>query len=769
LSRLASRTSPLPDRFVRVVLHHRWLVVILAMLLVFLAAGGIRLVVITSDYRMMFGENNPQLAAFDALERDYAASYRALIAVAPAEGSVFTRRALGAMEELTEAAWHTPYSTRVDSLTNYSHSEAHGDELVVAPLVDEAPSMEEADLARARKIALESIDLAGRLVSRDGKVGAVVISFALPKEADMAVQEVTDHLDVLIEQARAGHPDMAYYLIGNPSLDRAFADATRDDFKNLTPFMFLVIVAVIIAFLRSFSGTVAVVILALCVVGITMGVAGWLGTLFSPVNAGVPIIVMAISIAHSIHIVTSALQGLRGGLDKHAAITESFRINVVPIFLTSLTTMIGFLSLNASDSPPFHVLGNFVALGVFSAFVYSLTLFPALLSILPLRAPQVKSGGSDVFDRFAGFVVARSRLLLWLVTLLVLVLAAGIPRIELTDKWAHYFDDRYEFRRSADFISKNLAGLDILEYSLDSGLKSGITDPAYLQSIETFAGWYRQQPEVSHVRVFSDVMKRLNKNMHGDDPGYYRLPDDPELAAQYLLLYELSLPEGMDLNDLINFDRSATRMTVTARGVSTRELQDLDARAQEWLELNLPGFVGEASGLSMLFANLSRRNIESMLGSTFIAMCLISLILILVFRSVKIGLLSLVPNFVPVVMCFGLWGYLYGEVGLAASAVTVIAFGIIVDDTIHFLYRYVKSRREGGQAPGAVHTAFNTVGKALSTTTTVLSAGFLVLAMSGFSGSTALGLLVTIIILFALATDFLLLPALLVSIDRKRP
>ena len=759
----------MPDRFVRVVLHHRWLVVILAVLLVFLAAGGIRLVVITSDYRMMFGENNPQLAAFDALERDYAASYRALIAVASAEGSVFTRRALGAMEELTEAAWHTPYSTRVDSLTNYSHSEAHGDEIVVAPLVDEAPSMEEADLVRVRKIALESIDLAGRLVSRDGKVGAVVISFALPKEADMAVQEVTDHLDVLIEQARAGHPDMAYYLIGNPSLDRAFADATRDDFKNLTPFMFLVIVAVIIAFLRSFSGTVAVVILALCVVGITMGVAGWLGTLFSPVNAGVPIIVMAISIAHSIHIVTSALQGLRGGLDKHAAITESFRINVVPIFLTSLTTMIGFLSLNASDSPPFHVLGNFVALGVFSAFVYSLTLFPALLSILPLRAPQVKPGRSDVFDRFAGFVVARSRLLLWLVTLLVLVLAAGIPRIELTDKWAHYFDDRYEFRRSADFISENLAGLDILEYSLDSGLKNGITDPGYLQSIETFAGWYRQQPEVSHVRVFSDVMKRLNKNMHGDDPGYYRLPDDPELAAQYLLLYELSLPKGMDLNDLINFDRSATRMTVTARGVSTRELQDLDARAQEWLELNLPGFVGEASGLSMLFAKLSRRNIESMLGSTFIAMCLISLILILVFRSVKIGLLSLVPNFVPVVMCFGLWGYLYGEVGLAASAVTVIAFGIIVDDTIHFLYRYVKSRREGGRAPGAVHTAFNTVGKALSTTTTVLSAGFLVLAMSGFSGSTALGLLVTIIILFALATDFLLLPALLVTIDRKRP
>ncbi len=755
------------DRFVTIVLRHRWLIGALAMVVMLVAAGGLRSIIITSDYRMMFGEDDPRLATFDALERTYTSSYRALIAVAPRQGSVFTRNALGALEELTEAAWHMPYSNRVDSLTNYSHSEAFGDELVVSSLVADARTLSDADLVRVEKIALGTIDLAGRLVSHDGKVGAVVISFALSRKPDTAVLEITDHLNAFLEQARTSHPDIAYYMIGNPSLDRAFADATKDDIQNLAPFMVLVIVLLTIILLRSVLSTVIVVVTALFAVGTTMGLAGWLGTVFNPVNAGVPIIVMAITIAHSIHIVTSTLRGMRHGLDRNAAIVESMRINTYPVFLTSLTTAIGFFSLNASDSPPFHVLGNYVALGVFCAFVYSMTLLPVLLSALPVHLTAVRVEKDDIFDRFSNFVTGRYRLLLWLTTLAALILAMGIPRIELTDKWAHYFDDRYEFRRSADFISENLAGLDILEYSLDAGREGGITDPGYLQAVETFAAWYREQPEVFHVQAFSDIMKRLNRNMHADDPEFYRLPDNPQLAAQYLLLYELSLPAGFDLNDRIEITRSATRMTVVARDISTRDLRELDERAQAWLDLNIPGFAQEASGLSMLFAHLSRRNIESMFGGTLIAMGLISLILILVFKSLKIGLVSLVPNFIPVVMCFGLWGYVFGEVGLAASAVTVIAFGIIVDDTIHFMYRYVKSRREGQSPPDAVRTSFRTVGRALGTTTAALSAGFLVLALSGFSGTTALGLLVALIIIFALATDFLLLPALLIAIDRK--
>ena len=756
------------DRYVAVILRRRWPVVVLAVLLMLVVTAGARFIAVTNDYRIMFGEGNPQLTAFDSLENTYSESNTALIAIAPQEGSVFTSKTLGTIEELTEAAWRAPYSSRVDSLTNYSHSEASGDDLIVEPLVEGAQSLSGVDLARIERIAKNSIDIVGRLASHDGSVAGLAINFVLPENLDAAVVEITDYLNALLDQTRARHPDIDFYLTGDVVMNRAFADATQDDIRTLAPIMFFIIVAATAFLLRSVFGTLSIVVVLVFVVNTTMGFAGWIGTVFSPTNAGVPLIVMAVAVAHSVHIVSAALLGMGRGLGRNAAIAESLRHNAHPVFLTTITTMIGFLSLNASDSPPFHVLGNLVAVGVGCAFVYSMTLLPALLSILPLRVPRVRTGRPVFFDRFGAFVVARRTFLLWFVALLTVVLVMGIPRNELTDDWTRYFDERYQFRRDTDFVIENLTGLNTLEYSLNAGSEGGITDPDYLRAVDGFAEWYRGQPEVTHVQAFPDIMKRLNKNMHGDAPAFYRLPADPALAAQYLLLYELSLPFGSDLNDRIDVAKSSTRMTVVVDSSSAQEQRELDARAQAWLQANTPDLATEASGISMIFAHLSKRNIDSMLRGTIIAMALISFILIGFFKSVRLGLLSLLPNFIPAAMSFGLWGYLVGRVGIASSVVTVVAFGIIVDDTIHFLSKYLKSRREGLPATESVRSTFRTVGQALWTTTVVLSGGFLVFAASGFEVSWALGLLVSITLLFALLADFLLLPTLLMALDRRK-
>ena len=758
-----------PDRYTDFVLRRRWLVVaLLATLVMLVITAGARFITVTNDYRVLFSEDNPQLAAFDALENTYSTSNAALIAIAPRDGSVFTREALGAIEELTEAAWRTPYSSRVNSLTNYTHSEALEDELIVGSLVDDASALSDADVVRVEKIALDAVEIAGRLVAYDGRTAGVAINFILPENHDQAVIEITDYLNSVLAEARANHPAIDYYMTGDVVMNRTFADVTQSDIQTLTPIVFVIIVGATIILLRSILGTVVIVAVLVFVVNTTLGFAGWNGVVFSPTNSGVPIIVMVIAIADSIHVVTSVLLGMRRGLDRNAAIVESIRINAYPVFITSVTTAIGFLSLNASDSPPFHVLGNYVAFGVLCALVYTMTLLPALLSILPLRASRIQSEGTAFFDRFADFVIARRTFLLGSVSLVIVVLAIGIPRIELSDNMAQYFDERYEFRRDTDYVIDNLTGLDKLEYSLSAGREGGITDPDYLRKVDAFAEWYRQQPEVTHVQAFSDIMKRLNKNMHGDDPTFYRLPDDPDLAAQYLLLYELSLPFGSDLNDRIDVAKSATRLVVTTKNAWSRDIRELDERAEVWLRANAPAFAQEASGLSVVFAHLSLRNINSMLRGTITAMALISFILIWIFKSVRIGLLSLLPNFIPAIMSFGLWGYLVGHVGIASSVVIAVVFGIVVDDTVHFLSKYLKARREGLSAPEAVRSAFHTVGHALWTTTAVLSVGFLVFATSGFEVSWALGLLVTITIVFALVADFLLLPTLLIAIDRRK-
>ncbi len=758
------------DRYTTFMVRHRWLVLSLAVAIMLALTAGGQFITASNDWRDNLDEHNPHLLAFDALEDTYSATNAALIAVAPKGGSVFTREALVAIEELTEAAWQVPRSIRVDSLTNYNHTESVEDDLKVEQLVDGAGTLSDDDLARIKEIALNEPSIAGRLVAYDGRAAGVAISFALPDEnSNAATDRITDYVRNLLDKVRADHPDIGYHMTGDVFVNHVMTEAVDDDMRILAPAAFLVIVLVAAILLRSLLATLSLVVMLIFVIGSTMGIIGWAGLVLNAANSGVPIIIMTMAVADSVHIIETMMAEMRRGLDRNAAIVESLRENAWPVFLTTATTMIGFLSLNASDSPPFRVLGNLVAFGMFSAFAYSMTLLPALLSVLPLRVTPERAGHSSLFERFGTFVVERRTLLLWSMTAVAIALVSGIPRIELTDNWLQYLDERYEFRRDTDFVVENLTGMEKLEYSLDTGREGGITNPDYLRKIDAFAEWFRAQPEVAHVEVFSDIMRRLNKNMHGDDPAFYRLPEDPELAAQYLLLYEFSVPFGSDLNNRINIAKSATRMTVTMLRLHAAQQRELDVRGQEWLRANAPDLATEGTGVTLVFAHLNIENTESMLWGTITGMALISFLLIGIFRSVRLGLLSLVPNFIPATMAFGVWGYLYGEVGNAGSLVTAIAFGTVVDDTIHFMSNYLKARREGRSASEGVRYAFRSVGRALFTTTMVLVLGFLVFASSGFVISWMLGLLVAMTIGFALISDFLLLPPLLIAIDRKTP
>ena len=451
------------------------------------------------------------------------------------------------------------------------------------------------------------------------------------------------------------------------------------------------------------------------------------------------------------------------------------RVNLQPVFLACLTTALGFLSMNFSEVPPLRQMGTFVAFGVGAAFLFSVTLLPALLSLLPVRVRAAGDRRDAAMTALGEFVIRRRRALLWGFGAVALALVASIPRNELNDVFLHYFDESIEFRRDADFTVENLTGLYTMEYSLDSGVPEGISDPAYLSDVAAFAEWYREQPETLHVNVITDTFRRLNMSMHGDDPAEYRLPASRELAAQYLLLYGLSLPFGLDLDNQISVDKSATRMTVATKTLSSNEVIALDRRALQWLADRAPGIAhAESAGSTLMFAYLGRRNIIAMLLGTTIALVGISLALVLALRSLRLGLASLVPNLVPGAMGFGIWGWAVGEVGLSLSMVAAMTLGIVVDDTVHFLSKYRRARRElGCTPPDAVRVAFRTVGRALLTTSLVLVAGFAVVSLSSFELNAGMGRLTALVIALALMADLLLLPPLLMrmerSVDEDRP
>ena len=756
-------------RYAEQVIRQRWWIIAGTIPLLALLTAGLFRLEVAYDIRFFFSDRNPQLEALEKLENTYSKEGSVFFVIAPKDGTVFTRRTLAAIEELTEKAWQFPNSARVDSITNFQHTRSEGDELIVGDLVRDAMRLSDDELAFVKKTALSEPLLLNRLVSPDGSVTGVYINVATPEEPYLTTvfSNIANEMEKDFEKR---HPDLAVYLTGGVMIDATYFEATRDDIVRFVPIILVIMLAIIFLMTGSVSATFATVTVMAASALTAMGVAGWAGMIVSPPSAGSPVIVLTLAVADSIHILTTMFHQMRAGKTKHQAIVESLRINMQPVFLTSITTAIGFLSMNFSDAPPFHDLGNMVATGVAAAFFYSVLLLPALMSILPVRVSRKESAAGRYIESFSGFVVRKRTPLFWGMLVLLIALAAGIPRIELSDSFVKYFDESYKFRRDTDFVEDNLTGFNIIEYSLDSGGEGGVNEPGYLKLLEDFSGWWRKQPNVANVISLADTMKRLNRSMHSGDESYYRIPDSRELAAQYMLLYEMSLPFGLDMNSSVNLDKSASRFTVLLRKVSTRQLQELELNGNEWLDKNAPKRMwSPATGLSVIFSHISERNIKSMLGGTTFALVMISGILMFALRSFKIGVISLIPNLAPATMTFGLWGLIVGEIGMAVSVIAAITLGIVVDDTVHFLSKYTRARREMGlDSAEAVRYSFRTVGVALVTTSVIVAAGFLVLTQSGFKINSSLGLLTAITIAFALMADFLFLPPLLMKVDREK-
>ena len=748
----------------------RYLILIATVVLVAVAGSGARFITFDTDYRVFFSEDNPQLQAFEELQNTYTKTDNVMFVLAPKDGRIFSPETLNAIAWLTEESWQIPYSLRVDSITNYQHTEARDDDLLVDNLVpdDLLDALDETALQRIRNIALNEPLLVDHMISARGHVTGVNVTIQLPDDTSgEEVPLIAAFSRELAEKVRTENPHLDVYLTGMVMMNNSFPEVSIHDQQTLVPLMFGIIILTLILLLRSFVATLGTFMIIIFSIATAMGIAGWLGIALTPPSASAPTIIMTLAVADCVHILVSFLHAMRRGLDKRAAMVESIRINLQPVFLTTLTTVIGFLSMNFSDAPPFRDLGNIVAMGVAAAFIFSVSFLPALMLVLPVRVKPASTEGVRRVDRFAEFVIARRNFLFWGMGILVVALVSFLPRNELNDEFIKYFDETVDFRTATEFTTTNLTGLYTVDYSLGNGETGGVNDPEFLRDVERFAQWFRTQENVLHVTTLTDIMKRLNKNMHADDQDWYRLPEERDLAAQYLLLYEMSLPYGLDLTNQIDISKSSTKLTVFLESLSSNELLAMEHKAQQWLTENAPHLQSAVASPALMFAYIGKRNIISMLIGTSIALVLISLILVFALRSVKIGLISLIPNMAPAAMGFGLWGLLYGQVGLGLSIVAGLTLGIVVDDTVHFLSKYLRARREQGMnSEDAVRYAFHTVGVALLVTTIVLVAGFLVLAQSSFKLNSDMGLLTSITIALALLADFLFLPPLLMKLDK---
>jgi predicted RND superfamily exporter protein len=755
-------------RYTRWIIRHRIATLIASVSIALLIATGMAGLTASNDMRQFFSDENPQLAAFEQLEARYERQDNAMFFVVARGESVLNQDGLTLLSELTMRSWQAPYSRRVSSLTNHQHTRASNDELVVAPLVEDPSALSDADRADIKAIALSEPEIAGRFVSADGTAAVVNIGLTLPEDEPGANTIANEWATALATEFRTRHPDFDIFVGGTTATDVALGKAVARDVKTLIGTSYLVIFGGLLLALRHLIGTLATLGMVSLSILVTMGVFGWMGTVLEPTAGFVPSIVMTIAVADAVHVLTTYYYELRRRRERHDAIVEAIRVNASPVFLTSITTAIGVLMLNFSDSPPYQELGNMVAVGVMAAWALSMTFLPALLAISPVgrrtRGVTMERG----MQWFTELLLQHRHKVLVVSGLVVVCLTAFIPSNKLGEKWHEYFDHSFEVRLAVDASAERMGGLHALYFDVRADGPGAINDPAYLQELEAFSQWLQAQPEVASVTRVSELISRLNMNMHDDNPAFRVTPESRELSAQLLLLYELSLPLGMGLENTIDVERAGTRLQVMAKRQDSESLLAFDRRAQRWHAENLSvANPGAATGLDIVFGHINHRNMISLLQGMVIALVLISCLLVFALRSLKLGALSLVTNLAPAGLAYGTWAIIDGTIDLSASVVMCMSIGIVVDDTVHFLSKYRRARAESQASPAdALRYAFNTVGVALTVTTAVLVAGFAVLTLSSFSPTVTMGTLLAITLAYALLVDFLVLPPLLLLIDK---
>ena len=719
----------------------------------------------SANQRDFFKPDDKNLNDLIQIEDDYTSDKNVMVLVEPHNQNVFTPNTLKAIQELTEFGWSIPYSQRVESLSNHLYTRVNGDELTVDFLVDDVAALSPQDLLERKRYATSKAGVKDYLITRDGDLSLVSVILNFPAEDDgQAAVKVVEYVHEYVDQLRQQYPDIDFRVVGGVAVETSLPAIVQDDGRTIFPFALILVFLFLTLTLRDLVANIACIVTAVLAIMAGMGAILWSGVKVSPILVNTPSIIVIIAMADCIHLMVNYAQGLAQGLDKKTALEKSIEVNFSPIIFTSLTTAISFFALNFSESPPFAHMGTAAGVGILYAMLASLTFLPALVYYLPSKARGVtKMPNMGGLIRF--YQPHANKIIIGFVLVMV-TLASFIPMNRLDDNFVEFFDEDLEVRRNMDFMIERISGSVVVNISIPATENGGIYDPLYLNLLEDLEQRLHENPQLRFTTSLLEVMKTLNKNLHEDNADWYRVPDSRELASQYLLMYEMSLPFGQDLNNLINFDRSESRVIAVYDQLSDKELINLEHRIQQWLDQHQfdtkQATIGSAN---LAFAHMQYTNVNNLSKGFVLALILISFLLIAMFRSWSLGLISMVPNLFPAAMAFGIWALISGKIGFGMSVGITITLGIVVDDTIHFLAKYKYAREQlHYNNYKAVQYAMDTVGVAMLLTTAMMAIAFTSLLWSDFIPNQDLGMITIVTIVCAVLVDLILLPILLLKL-----
>ena len=756
------------NTYINFILRFRWMIIASIIALTIFMSMQLKSLVFDGSYRVWFEEGSQSLKDYDSFQATFGNDNSVLILFKD-ENTVLNPKALHVIERITQKLAKVPHITKSDSLTNYKyiHTDPDApDDVLVDDFIQNIDTLTPQELNEKAAIIQHEDPLIGRLISHDLKstmiVGRLMPNASNDSNAALIIQTAIEK--IIDEEKASGY---TFHLAGGPILDRTFIALGEHDVVTFGPIVLGITMLLLWFIFRQLSAVLLSVSTITLTSIIVLGMQVVLGYKLNNFTANIPIFIIAIGVADSLHLLWVYSLARQKGMDNHTAIHHSIIQNFRPMFLTAITTAVGFMVLNSSNITPIQTLGNSIGMAVFIALFLTLVFVPALLAVvnptMTIKAKKESEFSKNAFTQnYTHFLIAHNKKIILASILFFSIIALGLSHTNIDSNTVRYFSKDVPFRQTVDFMQTNITGPMSYEIVVDSKTNEGIKSPQFMKTVEQFSSDFkRKYPEVKHVYSLIDIVKKFNEVFNHSKT----LPADQNQIAQYLLLYTLSLPQGMEINDQMDLHQQTLRVTAQVNVVDTSRDLEMIHWAQTWWK-NTP-YSAKVNGQTVMFANMEHDVANTLVQTMAYEVIVASFILLLYFRNFRMIPFVLVPNILPVLLILGTMGWLGISVNLGIAISASIIIGISIDDTVHFLIKYKNARQNGMNLEESLNYVITHSGATIIFTTIILSAAFMIFTFSQFIPNVHFGIVTSIALLFAVAIDLLMLPAMISLYDNK--
>lgn len=681
-------------------------------------------------------------------------------------GNAFDKQVLHFVDDLTRTLEELPDVAQVVSLSNIQTLRSDQDTLTIAPLMPEDPLG--ADVTQIKREALADPDIANHLVTRDGKVVNFIIEVNTKYSFDQS-RELKNSIQNIIKKKNVQNYPL--HLSGSPIVDEAFNRLVVRDQTIFFPATLLSVIIILALIFKSWRLAAGALVLQVVVLLWILALYFYFGLSMNVVSGLFCSIIITVCTTNSIHLVLEYKRLLaKGDTPEKAACVANYKI-ARPCLFTALTTIAGLLAFTGSTIPPIQHLGLFTAAGVLLALGFTLFILPSWLPWLACRGKVMGPIRIDLWSRCLHFLaMATTRhafATLFIFTVLTIMALMGVFGLKIETNFFEYFLKNEKARQDLEFFEHNLSGVARYDVILDA-MEPIAKNPEVLKKIDDFTAWAENDGVTKQVFSHVDLIKKINHALGNQNPESYRVPSSQNEIAQILLLLESSGKE--EIEKYRTPDYQTIHLKAQAKWLSSEEMRSYLKNIENYLEKSLKplGIAISITGHGPLWVKLDHQILVSQIMSILSALVIILLMLMVFLKSIKMGLVALIPNIVPIIFTLGFMGWVGIHLNVATVMIAAVTLGITVDDTIYYLSRFKKNlQKTGGDIPASILQTHTRIGKAILYASLVLMVGFGILCLGSFTPTIYFGSMVALTFFFAIIGELLLLPALLIMVGGK--